>query len=225
MTTNTAYEMWLTYNSEKEKLQFPVLPETIQVQAGSGNSSVNIMGLGEIVIMANRPAYTLTFTSFFPKAKFSGLSVGKITEPLKLAEKIKTWKEASIPVHFIITDVGVDMHCTIENFQYWENGGDVGTIHYSITLKEYREVTVRTVKVKTESVTATAKAEVKKEVQRVDTQAKPKTYTVKSGDCLWNIAKKYYGNGSLYTKIYNANRDKISNPNLIYTGQVLTIPD
>ena len=53
----------------------------------------------------------------------------------------------------------------------------------------------------------------------------PKTYTVKSGDCLWNIAKKYYGNGAQYTKIYNANRGVIGgNPNLIYPGQVLTIP-
>lgn len=51
------------------------------------------------------------------------------------------------------------------------------------------------------------------------------TYTVKSGDSLWAIAKRYYGSGALYTKIYEANRDIIgSNPNLIYPGQVLTIP-
>lgn len=50
------------------------------------------------------------------------------------------------------------------------------------------------------------------------------TYTVVKGDCLWNIAKKFYQKGALYTKIYNANKDKIKNPNLIYPGQVLTIP-
>ena len=50
------------------------------------------------------------------------------------------------------------------------------------------------------------------------------TYTVKAGDCLWNIAKKFYGNGAQYTKIYNANKNIIKNPNLIYPGQVLTIP-
>ena len=49
-------------------------------------------------------------------------------------------------------------------------------------------------------------------------------YTVRSGDCLWNIAKKFYGNGSQYTKIYNANKDKIKNTNLIYPNQVLWIP-
>ena len=49
-------------------------------------------------------------------------------------------------------------------------------------------------------------------------------YTVVKGDCLWNIAKKFYGDGSKYTVIYNANRGIINNPSLIYPGQVLTIP-
>lgn len=50
------------------------------------------------------------------------------------------------------------------------------------------------------------------------------TYTVVKGDCLWNIAKKFYKKGGSYTNIYNANKDKIKNPNLIYPGQVLVIP-
>lgn len=51
-----------------------------------------------------------------------------------------------------------------------------------------------------------------------------RTYTVKKGDCLWNIAKKFYGSGSAYTKIYDANTNKIANPNLIYPGQIFVIP-
>jgi LysM repeat protein len=51
------------------------------------------------------------------------------------------------------------------------------------------------------------------------------TYTVESGDCLWNIAKEVYGDGSKYVAIYEANKDKITNPNLIKVGQTLTIPD
>ena len=47
-------------------------------------------------------------------------------------------------------------------------------------------------------------------------------YTVKKGDCLWKIAKQYYGNGAKYHKIASANG--ISAPYIIYTGQVLTIP-
>ena len=47
-------------------------------------------------------------------------------------------------------------------------------------------------------------------------------YTVVKGDCLWNIAKQFYGNGAAYTKIVEAN--SIKDANLIYVGQKLVIP-
>jgi nucleoid-associated protein YgaU len=52
-------------------------------------------------------------------------------------------------------------------------------------------------------------------------------YTVVRGDHLWGISKKkeHYGNGFAWPKIYNANRDKIKNPDLIYPKQELTIPN
>lgn len=60
------------------------------------------------------------------------------------------------------------------------------------------------------------------------TPVKPKvtsrTYTIKKGDSLWAIAVKFYGKGNQYVKIYNANKDKIKNPNLIYPGQKIKIP-
>lgn len=215
------YQMWLTYNAEKEKIQLPVLPTSFKVKNGSNNDSVNIAGLGEIIIMQSRPALQFSFSSFFPAAKFPGLQVSSITKPLTLIEKINSWKASKKPIHFIATACGIDLYATIENFDYSEEGGDPGTYQYSITLKEYREITVRQVKVNIPKATAT----VKKEQPRVDNTVQPKTYTVKSGDCLWNIAKKFYGNGSRYTEIYNANKGVIGgNPNLIYPGQVLTIP-
>lgn len=215
------YQMWLTYNAEKEKIQLPVLPESFKAKNGSKNDSINIAGLGEITIMQGRPALQFSFSSFFPATRFPGIQVSSITKPLTLIEKINSWKAGDKPVHFIATACGVDIFATIESFDYEEDGGDPGTYQYSITLKEYREITVRQVTVDVPKQTAT----VKKEEPRVDNTVQPKTYTVKSGDCLWNIAKKYYGNGSQYTKIYNANKGVIGgNPNLIYPGQVLTIP-
>lgn len=50
------------------------------------------------------------------------------------------------------------------------------------------------------------------------------SYTVVKGDCLWAIAKTFYGSGAKYTLIYNANKGTIKDPSLIYPGQVLTIP-
>lgn len=213
--------MWLTYNAEKEKIQLPVLPESFKVKNGSKNDSINIAGLGEITIMQSRPALQFSFSSFFPATRFPGIQVNSITKPLTLIEKINSWKSGDKPVHFIATACGIDIYATIERFYYEEEGGDPGTYQYNITLKEYREITARQVKVDTKTQTAT----VKKEEPRVDNTLQPKTYTVKSGDCLWNIAKKFYGDGAQYMKIYNANKSVIGgNPNLIYVGQVLTIP-
>lgn len=51
-----------------------------------------------------------------------------------------------------------------------------------------------------------------------------RTYTVKSGDTLGAIAKQFYGNASDYPKIFEANRNILSDPDKIKPGQELTIP-
>ncbi|MBN9388794.1 MAG: LysM peptidoglycan-binding domain-containing protein [Chloroflexi bacterium] len=51
-----------------------------------------------------------------------------------------------------------------------------------------------------------------------------RTYTVASGDNLTAIARQFYGDGNQWHRIYDANRDKISDPNLIHPGQELVIP-
>lgn len=50
-------------------------------------------------------------------------------------------------------------------------------------------------------------------------------YTVKPGDTLWKIAQKVYGNGKKWKKIYEANSNVILDPEKIYVGQVLMIPE
>jgi nucleoid-associated protein YgaU len=50
-------------------------------------------------------------------------------------------------------------------------------------------------------------------------------YTVKKGDSLSQIAKEVYGDASKWKQIYEANKDQIKNPDLIYPDQVLEIPE
>ena len=50
------------------------------------------------------------------------------------------------------------------------------------------------------------------------------TYVVQRGDSLWKIAKNLLGSGSRWNEIYEANRDVIRDPNMIYVGLELTIP-
>ncbi|MCV2882956.1 peptidoglycan-binding protein LysM [Actibacterium sp. XHP0104] len=52
----------------------------------------------------------------------------------------------------------------------------------------------------------------------------PVFHTVAKGDSLWKIAEKTLGNGARYTEIFEANRPMLSDPDKIYPGQVLRIP-
>lgn len=49
-------------------------------------------------------------------------------------------------------------------------------------------------------------------------------HVVVSGDTLGKIAKKYYGDSSLYMTIFDANKDQLKDPNKIFPGQKLRIP-
>ena len=49
--------------------------------------------------------------------------------------------------------------------------------------------------------------------------------TVQPGNTLWAIARKRYGDGLLYVRVFEANRDKIKDPDLIYPGQLFDLPD
>lgn len=51
-----------------------------------------------------------------------------------------------------------------------------------------------------------------------------RTYTVVSGDSLSKIAKRLYGDAKQWRKIYEANKDQIKDPDLIYPGQTFRIP-
>ena len=50
------------------------------------------------------------------------------------------------------------------------------------------------------------------------------TYTVKAGDTLSKIAKEHLGDGTAYMKIFESNKDQLSDPDKIKPGQVLKIP-
>lgn len=94
-----------------------------------------------------------------------------------------------------------------------------GGCAFSMTIKE-----VRVARSAQSTGDTATKQETKSGTQQVQSNTSSKTHTVKRGECLWSIAKAYYGNGAKYKDIYEANKDKIENPNLIYVGQVFKIP-
>lgn len=143
-------------------------------------------------------------------------------KPLSVEKKLYKMKSAGTAEIFVLGGKKVGKNPFVitsitETYSILHTDGRPIKISFQITLKEYANKVSKVKKLpKKKTKTDKKKAEAKKKSST--------TYTVVKGDCLWNIAKKYYGNGSQYTKIYNANKDKIKNPNLIYPGQVLVIP-
>ncbi|MEN8119409.1 MAG: peptidoglycan-binding protein LysM [Bacteroidota bacterium] len=68
-------------------------------------------------------------------------------------------------------------------------------------------------------------AEVDDQMEVVNPEPEAKFYTVKKGDYLSKIAKEVYGNASKYNVIFEANKPMLKDPDLIYPGQVLRIPN
>ena len=67
------------------------------------------------------------------------------------------------------------------------------------------------------------------EVQAEEVSAPEQTsevqfYEIQKGDSLWKIAQNFYGNGNDYPKIFDANKEVIKDPDLIFPGQKIRIP-
>jgi nucleoid-associated protein YgaU len=52
-----------------------------------------------------------------------------------------------------------------------------------------------------------------------------KMYTIQDGDTLWDLAYQTYGDGTLYTKIFNVNTNILTDPDTIFVGQQIVIPN
>lgn len=217
------YEIWITYNSNKKRLQIPVLPEKIEVSYPEKNDAVYVYGVGEVTIKKHPGAFVMKWSCFFPKSKCQG-SISNPKSPKDCIDFLKAVMELETAAKIVFTGgpMRVSSLCTIK-FDCDEVAGDTGTVNYSITVTEYKKTKVKKLKIKKKG--GKKKAKVKKNSNRSNTKVKAGQYIVKKGDCLWNIARKFYGKGAKYTIIYNANKKVIgSNPNKIYPGQVLKIP-
>jgi nucleoid-associated protein YgaU len=77
----------------------------------------------------------------------------------------------------------------------------------------------------TTEVTAAPEAPAAPQPEPEVASVQPVSVTVQPGFTLWGIAQERYGDGVFFVQVFEANRDKIKDPNLIYPGQVFTVPE
>ena len=114
---------------------------------------------------------------------------------------------------------------TLEDYKVSDDVKEGFDLTVSISLKEYRNYGTKIMNfLLIEDEAETVQASEESGTERKGEPENAGSYTVVSGDSLWKIAKQLLGNGNRWQELYDLNRDKISNPNLIRPGQVLTIP-
>ena len=113
----------------------------------------------------------------------------------------------------------------INSFTYQEQDG-TGDVYFNLSLVEYKEI-----KLNKTSSSDNSNSNNNATNRPTENAPKPngenKTHKVVKGDSLWSIAQKYYGDGSKYPKIKEANKSKypsLSKNNIIYTNMQLVIP-
>lgn len=211
---------------------FPVTPSKITLKIKNQNKTYNLINQGEINIPKAAGLTTVEVDFLLPNMEtYLGMYPNGFKKASYYLSHLEKLKKNKRKVQFIVTRTlpqgrlnNTNLKVTVEDYSIKEDAEDYGTDMYvSVSLKQFRAYGTKTVTIK-ETTTQTATVAATETRATDSTKETANTYTVKSGDCLWNIAKKLYGNGADYTKIYEANKDKISNPNLIYPNQVLTIP-
>lgn len=201
-------------NSDDRQFRFAVPPPGYEVSGDVENVYHNILEIGEVGYAGNPKLRTYSFSSFFPAKKYSFCVYDDFPTPNESKEYFEKCKANKKPVRLIITEDDINLLVLIENFSY-ERKDATGDIDFKLELKEYKKIEV-----------PIYKEEAPKTAVKRDPPPAPKqrTHKVVKGDTLWGISRKYYGKGNLYTKIYNANKNIIKNPDLIYPGQVFVIP-
>lgn len=224
-------KMMIQFNGKN--LTLPINPEQLSINRSASNDDIDIIGLGKATRKGEPGLINLTIESFFPGSNsyfYTGVKpktcidfINEIWESENINNNVAKFVTLGLPVE-------LNMYFVIEDFTYDHKAGEEDDIYYNLKIKKYVPYGVKTVNMQLTGLAA-ARASSTSKVTSTPTPTtsanvvETKTYTVVRGDCLWNITKKYTGNGSRWKELYDLNKTTIgSNPNLIKPGQVLTLP-
>ena len=221
-----AYKMYI------DGALMPITPSKVKVKINNQNKTLTLISGEEINILKEAKMTDVYFDVVLPQVPYPFTNGGAQSADyyLSLFERLK---QSKTPFQWILNRSRPDgvalfysnLTVGLEDYQITDDAKDGFDLTVSVKLKQYRAFGTKTVQITPSPAPSQPATATVQEPPRETTSApKAANYTVKSGDCLWNIAKKQLGDGSRWKEIYELNKDKIKNPNLIYSGQSLTMP-
>ena len=230
----------MAYSLYLDGLLYPVPPSKMKVKIKNQNKTLTLMNDGEInfLKMAGLTEIQLELLlpqTNYPFAVYEGGFKGAdyfltALERLKIGKKkFQFILSRTSPNGGLLFDTNLKV--SLEEYEITDDAKNGLDISVSVKLKQYRDFGTKTVVIEQPKPTQKPQATVQT-ARQTDSAPKKKTHTVVKGDCLWNIAQKYMGNGAKYPDLYAANQATIDGRNkgtgnpryTIYPGQVLTIP-
>lgn len=231
--------MYNGYGFYMDGMLLPITPPSLKISVGSTNKTVTLINEGEINILKSPSLTEVSFEARFPSRKYPYSREPKSFD--YYLNRFIELKESKEPFHFIVlrhTPSGVptwntDIKVALETFEVKENATEGDDVIVSIKLKQWKNYGVKLVKVIGSTIQKTNNSANSDRITKEVTQT---TWTVKSGDTLFGIAKAVYGDGSKWSKIFEFNKSAIDadakkhgkadsrNGHWIFPNLVLTIP-
>lgn len=208
-------------------ISLPVAPSKITMKTKNNNKTMELIDGSEINFIRTPGLTEFNFEFLIPHVKYpfayypDGFqSAQSYIDALELMKTDRKWFQFNIQRQLPNgkTEFETSETVTLEDYSITEDTGNGLDFIANVTLKKYNEHKITHV----EPVQATEEGVVVKEVtERKSDKKTSNVYTVKKGDSLWKICKAQLGDGAKFKEIAKLNG--ISNPNLIYPGQVIQL--
>lgn len=196
-----------------EQLTMPVTPSEFRVETGRAVTQLDMAQTGQVNLPGLEALFNEQQTFLLPSSARNYTSAGYGGNPYEIVDTLTRWSQSGDVLRLIVTDTPVNLPILLAPVRYGEQDG-TGDVYVTLTMRQYRELAAET----------TEQAATGNAGRTQSPETKPAaTYTVVSGDTMWGIARRYYGDGTLAWKL--ASYNGIPNANLIYPGQKVTIPD
>lgn len=216
-------DFYLTEKLTGNRLPLSMLPEQLDHKSGASFERYNIIKIGPVEVHNGNELSTFSWSGKLPKRSMKGMAFVKewYWQPPEQVERIiRGWLESGTILNFMVTETNINYDVKIRDFDIILKGENFW--NYNIELAEHKDLRIYTVQ---EAANRKMAGKTRIMSNAAFLREKQISYTIKQGDTLWNLAKKYLGNGALYTKIHDLNRDVIgADPSILRAGTVITLP-